>query len=79
MYSSITLSAIAGWREIQKQKVSEAYAGNDDVISAATGLQRLREFPKAVKNLLLNPTFIFISLGAGAEGRWNFFDLLCAW
>ena len=57
-----------GWHEVQKQKVSEAYAGVEFEISKASGLRRLREFPRALKNLLLNPTFIFISLAGAAEG-----------
>ena len=60
--------ASAGWHEVQKQKVSEAYGGVEFEISKASGLSRLREFPRALKNLLLNPTFIFISLAGAAEG-----------
>ena len=62
---------MAGWREIQKQKVSEAHAGTEDISSSATGLRRLRQFPKATKNLLFNPTFMFISLAGAAESVWN--------
>ena len=69
-----------GWREIQKQKVSEAYGGVEVKASKASGLRRLREFPGAIKNLLLNPTFVCLSLGGGADGAFlhNFVIVLVA-
>ena len=55
--------------------MSEAYGGVEFEISKASGLRRLREFPRAIKNLLLNPTFMCLSLGGGADGA--FFTFFC--
>ena len=68
---SMSMFSSTGWHDLQKQKVSEAYAGVEFEVSSTSGLRRLREFPRALKNLLLNPTFMFISLAGGAEGLCN--------
>lgn len=46
-------------------KVSEAYNGNNEKSEAFTKIQ---EIPKALLNLIKNPTFFFLSLAGASEG-----------
>ncbi|XP_022334492.1 solute carrier organic anion transporter family member 4A1-like isoform X2 [Crassostrea virginica] len=60
---------LPGFKELQKQKVSEAHnSGNDDEVTTRPDFgTKLKDIPKAIWLLLRNPTFVFIMLGATIE------------
>ena len=54
------------WRA---ERVSEAHGGEKGVTPKKSGFGSLKDFPKSLKLLLINPTFIFLNLGGATEGR----------
>ncbi|CAL4067758.1 unnamed protein product, partial [Meganyctiphanes norvegica] len=57
---------LPGYKAIQASRVSEAYSG--DETSASTGFGNMRDFPRAARTLLANPTFLALSLAGACEG-----------
>ena len=61
--------SIADTTKLRSERVSEAYGGAESITTTETGLSSLRDFPKYLKVLLLNPTFIFLNLAGSSEGK----------
>lgn len=52
--------------ELQKHKESEAHGEDESATSVA--FTKIRELPKALKALLVNPTFFFLNMAGASEG-----------
>ncbi|XP_069107929.1 solute carrier organic anion transporter family member 4A1-like [Argopecten irradians] len=58
---------LPGSAKIQAERKSEAYEGGDKIAEDKFG-RDWKAFPLAMKNLILNPTFFFLSIGTCTEG-----------
>ncbi|XP_068228926.1 solute carrier organic anion transporter family member 4A1 [Palaemon carinicauda] len=61
-------SQLPGAKAIKAERVSEAYGSDTDNPRSSGGFGRLRDLPMAVKILVLNPTFVTLSLAGATEG-----------
>ncbi|XP_013417999.1 solute carrier organic anion transporter family member 4A1 [Lingula anatina] len=59
--------SLPGAAKLRKLRVSEAYKGSEGV-RQTKGWESLKTLPRAVKVLLLNPTYMFLNLAGASEG-----------
>ena len=52
------------------------HKGADDVIPRQSGIKSIRDLPKALRVLLTNLTFIFVSFGGASDGESIRMDML---
>ncbi|XP_066947164.1 solute carrier organic anion transporter family member 4A1 isoform X1 [Macrobrachium rosenbergii] len=61
-------SQLPGAKAIKAERVSEAYGSDADPPRSSGGYGRLGDLPMAVRILILNPTFVTLSLAGATEG-----------
>ncbi|GAB0098809.1 Solute carrier organic anion transporter family member [Sergentomyia squamirostris] len=59
--------SLPGADELRLERVSEAHDGGGDT-TASQKFSKVKEMPKALCNLLKNPTFFFLNLAGASEG-----------
>lgn len=59
---------LPGFKAIKSERISEAYGYDSTASRGSVGFGRPRDLPQAVKVLILNPTFVALSLAGATEG-----------
>lgn len=59
---------LPGYKELQKERKSEAYDNNSEEITAQASFgKKFKDFPKSIQLLAKNPTFILVTLSSVCE------------
>lgn len=57
-----------GSEELAKEKISEAHETSKSSTTASEAFSKIRELPRALRDLLGNPAFFMLNLAGASEG-----------